>query len=376
MKHLLRNVTLLSFSLFFNVCLFAQGHYVVNANLGVLRLNSPLNSWAFPRFKINSVLAPDIGYQFNDKFYAGAALSVGILNGADTKRFFETTFFSPGVVGRLNLIPFFNTSSKTRLEIEGGLELFSFYTTLFKRSTGQQITHVPSNRGSLSFGGGGNAGLRATFPLNDNLGISVGYKIHIINNPWIDGIKNSADESFSFINDFSIGLRLSFENMLKKNEVRVDRKKYQNMNAQLQDLQQNQQRLVASNEAKLREKDNQIVSMAKEIDSLRAYIASVPQIKEESATSPSADGGRKQIDPMEAVKNKAYRIVVGSFPTQLMAQNYMERTPLNNPDMFVVYVEDLKTYRVIYRSYNTREAALKDLGKVRENVKTAWIIYF
>lgn len=376
MKHLLQKVTLLSYIIFSGVHLFAQGHYVVNVNFGTQRLSSPLSSWAFPRFKINAVFTPDVGYQFNDKFYAGAAMSVGILNGADTKQFYESTFFSPGIVGRLNLLPFFNISSKTRLEIEGGLEVFSFYTTLFKRSTGQSIVSIPANRGSLSLGGGGNVGLRATFPLNDNVGFSAGYKIHIINNPWIDGIKSSENESFSYINDFSVGLRLSLENMLKKNEVRVDRKKYQNMNAQLQDLQQNQQRLAASNEARLREKENQIVSMAKEIDSLRAYIAAIPEIKEESASSSASAGSRKQVDPMEAVKNKAYRIIVGSFPTQLMAQNYMERSPLNNPDMFVVYVEDLKTYRVIYRSYSTREAALKDLGKVRENVRTAWIIYF
>ena len=375
MKHLLRKVTLLSTIILSNVHASAQGHFVVNTSLGVMRLISPLDSWAFPKFKINAVMTPDIGYQFNNKFYAGAALSVGILNGADAKQYYESTFFSPGVVGRLNLIPFFNNTTKTRLEIEGGLEVFSFYTTLYKRSNGQKILFVPSNKGSLSMGGGGNVGLRATFPVNDNVGFSVGYKIHIISNPWIDGIKKSADESFSYIHDFSIGLRLSLENMLKKNEVRVDRKKYQNLNSQLQDLQQNQQRLVASNEVKLREKDNQIVSMAKEIDSLRAYLAAIPEIKEESPSA-SASGGRKQVDPMEAVKNKAFRIVVGSFPTQLMAQNYMERSPLNNPDMFVVYVEDLKTYRVIYRSYATREAAQKELSKVRENVKTAWIIYF
>lgn len=375
MKHVLRNVTLLSSILFSNFFVTAQGHVVVNASLGMMRHISTLDSWAFKRFKLNAVLTPDIGYQFNDKFYAGAFLSVGILNGANNLRYYETTFFSPGLIGRFNVMPYINSNSRIRIEAEGGLEVFSFYTTVFNRNTDSRILQVPSNRGSLSFAPGGLVGARFTFPLSNSLGLSLGYRMHILSNPWIDGHKKTPDEMLSYIHHFNAGLRLSLENMLKKNEMRIDRKKYQNLNAQLQDLQQNQQRIVANNEAKLREKDNRIIALTKENDSLRAHLASIPQVREEALPSQN-DRTRTQIDPMEAVRNKAFRIVVGSFPTQLMAQNYMERSPLNNPDMFVVFVEDLKTYRVIYRSYSTREAAMKDLGKVRENVKTAWIIYF
>lgn len=382
---MLRFVTLLLSTFSYLPSLKAQGHIVVNTSLGVMKLISPLDSWSFQRYKINASLIPDVGYQFNEKFYLGTMLYVGILNGADVNRYFETTYFSPSLMGRMNLIPFFGGSSKTRLEVEAGLQVMSFYTTLFNRNTNAKILQVPSNRGSLSFAPGGFGGLRVTVPLNNYLGLSGGYRFHIVNNPWIDGIKSNPDEFLSFLHDFNVGFRLSLENMLRKNEVRVDRKKYQNLNAQLNDLQQNQQRLTASNEAKLKEKDNRILALTKENDSLRAYIASL-NIEEDEDDSKSGQmvttssgkvrGDKKQIDPMEAVKNKAFRIIVGSFPTQLMAETYMEKSPLNNPEMFVVYVEDLKTYRVVYKSYPTRDAAMKDLGKVRESVKSAWIIYF
>lgn len=381
---MLRFVTLLLSTLTSITNLGAQGHFVVNASLGVMKNISPLNSWSFQRYKINASMTPDIGYQFNDKIFAGAFLSVGILNGASPNLYYETTYFSPGLLGRLNIMPFLNTNSKIRIEAEGGLEVFSFYGTRYNRNTNISIVQVPSNRNSLSFGPGGFAGARLTIPMNNYLGISGGYRFHILNNPWTDVYKKTPDEFLSLIHDFNIGLRLSLENMLKKNEVRVDRKKYQNLNAQLNDLQQNQQRIIASNEAKLKEKDNRILSLTRENDSLRAYIASLSLEDDEDSrtvqtvttTSDRVRGGKKQIDPMEAVKNKAFRIIVGSFPTQLMAQTYMEKSPLNNPDMFVVFVEDLKTYRVVYKSYQTRDAAMKDLGKVRESVKSAWIIYF
>ncbi|GCD76712.1 hypothetical protein JCM31826_01940 [Thermaurantimonas aggregans] len=384
MKNMLRFVTLLlsTFSYVQNVS--AQGHFVVNTSLGVMKLISPLDSWSYSRYKINASLIPEVGYQFNDKFYAGAMLYVGILNGANANRYFESTYFAPSLVGRFNFLPYISNSSKMRLEVEGGLEVLSYYTTLYNRITNAKILQVPSNRGSLSFAPGGFGGLRVTIPLNNYLGLSGGYRFHLVNNPWIDGVKSNPDEFLSFLHDFNVGFRLSLENMLKKNEVRVDRKKYQNLNAQLNDLQQNQQRLTASNEAKLKEKDNRILALTKENDSLRAYIASLNIEEEDDSKSGQivttsggkVRGDKKQIDPMEAVKNKAFRIIVGSFPTQLMAQTYMEKSPLNNPDMFVVYVEDLKTYRVVYKSYPTRDAAMKDLGKVRESVKSAWIIYF
>ncbi|WP_125039465.1 SPOR domain-containing protein [Schleiferia thermophila] len=381
MKNMLHSVTLLLSVFFSTLNSIAQhGHFVVSSTISFLQNSSPLDSREFARYKLNTALTPEIGYQFNDNFYAGAFLSVGILNGADITRYYETTFFSPGVNGRFNFMPLISNRTKVRLEADAGLQVLSFYGTLYNRNSNARLSQVPANRNTLSFGPGGYLGARMAFPVSKSLGVTVGYRWHVLNNPWIDLVKKTTDESFSFIHDVHVDLRLSLENMLKGNEVRVDRKKYQNLNTQLQDLQQNQQRLVASNEARLKEKDDQIVAMAREIDSLRAYIASMPERETDSDMAPAVSSSTrspgKQVDPMDAVKTKAFRIVVGSFPTQLMAQSYMEKSPLNNPDMFVVYVEDLKTYRVIYKSYPTREAAAKDLGKVRESVKTAWIIYF
>ena len=369
----MKNMLTAIFTLLLSFALSAQKFISSSIGTGLLfQTNTELNSILFPKYKINGHVTAELGYHVNNIVSLQGVFGMGILNGADASRYYETTFAQPSLRGRFNLTPLFNKNSENRLEVDLGLGANAFYARLFNRANDATLTAIPSNRGSLSLGGTTIIGARYSFPIYQDLFAYFGVESHrLFSNPYLDAYKATPEESSSSYLAINFGATYLFRNTVKKDELRVKKSKYHAMNSQLQDLKDAQAQVEASNDMKLKEKDVIIKSLSEEIDTLRAHIANIPTITESKETST-----KKQVDPMEALKSEAYRIIVGSFPSQKLAENFMAKTPLANDEMFVVYVEKLKTYRVVYKSYDSQAAALKDLPNVRTVVKSAWIIKF
>jgi hypothetical protein len=371
-QYIMRNMLTAIVTLLLSTASFAQSFFSAGAGTGLLfQTNTPMSSILFPKYKINGHVVADLGWHYNNLLSLHGSLSLGILNGADDARYYETTFVQPTLRGRINVLPLLNKASKYRLEVDLGIGANAFYSRLYNRATDATISAIPSNRGSLSLGATGLLGGRLAIPVREDLFAFVGLETHsLLTNPYLDALKNGESNTSSSYIAFNFGVHYYFRNVIKEGEMKVSKKKYQSMNTQLQDLQDAQANAQATADMKLKEKDVIIKSLSEEVDTLRAYIANVPKITEETAKE------TKQVDPMEAVKNEAYRIIIGSFPSQRKAEDFVAKTPLANDDMFVVYVEKLKTYRVIYKSYDSQAAALKDLPNVRTVVKSAWVIKF
>lgn len=67
---------------------------------------------------------------------------------------------------------------------------------------------------------------------------------------------------------------------------------------------------------------------------------------------------------------KHYHVVIGSFPSQEMAENYAD---MIDEETSIVPVDELSTFRVVLSMHNKLNQALSDLENAREITSSAWI---
>ena len=70
---------------------------------------------------------------------------------------------------------------------------------------------------------------------------------------------------------------------------------------------------------------------------------------------------------------EAFRVVIVSTPTEMGAQRFINRSKLNTDDMLIAYIEELDTYRVIYKSSSDLNEAKKFRTQARKQYSDAWI---
>lgn len=87
----------------------------------------------------------------------------------------------------------------------------------------------------------------------------------------------------------------------------------------------------------------------------------------------AADDTMQVVPQNEVVREKMWRLVVGSFPEKEMAQRLADKLSNGAELMFVDY---MGTYRVVYGSYSDLAGAQEAYYKIEADYPESWVVYF
>jgi hypothetical protein len=180
-------------------------------------------------------------------------------------------------------------------------------------------------------------------------------------------------EANDFISGINLGVAIDLGRTAKDGEIIISERRLDLMQSDLETAKKDMEKQKMESDSELRDRDMQIAMLRRERDSLRAEASKrvLPADDDKevvaSGTVPSSDRADYQ---------EQWRVVIGSFATQDKAQRFIDRTQLDRSGMEVLYVEELETYRLIYKSFDTMGAALKARDEVRGSISDAWVIKF
>lgn len=91
------------------------------------------------------------------------------------------------------------------------------------------------------------------------------------------------------------------------------------------------------------------------------------------------------LDDLNAVKNsdlvegannsqKMWRLVIGSVPQKEKAEILAAKS--GNPNVKIMYVDELSTYRLVYGSYTNVKDAQYAFSEIQETFPEAWMVFF
>lgn len=108
-------------------------------------------------------------------------------------------------------------------------------------------------------------------------------------------------------------------------------------------------------------------TMAVDVDSLDVEAEPVY----EPATA--AEDTMQVVPQNEVVREKMWRLVVGSFPEKERAQRLADKLSNGAELMFVDY---MGTYRVVYGSYSDLAGAQEAYSQIEADYPESWVVYF
>lgn len=372
-----KHYTLLTLSfIFLSFPLFSQQKLSANIYTGWLFPNNDLTQTDYVGYQPNLAVGAGMGYDLAPFLRLRGDLMYGSINGNDKNTYYQTNIFEPQIGFDLNLIRIFNPKfEKIKLNAQAGTGMLFYHGTLYNRNSRQKIAESPlpdqkslSPNGFISYGL--NVGIALTPKLDLNLGMLNRY---VINAPWMD-VTKSGDYTDMY-GMASIGFTYYLKSDKDPNSIEIDKKKYNSMLADMDSLKgQNNtneadKERIAQLEMENQEKDVRIHGLEATLDSIKnaPRVGTVPG-KTASVNAPA--------NASEVLATPAYRIIVASLPARQMADRWIERSNLDKSEMVVAYVQNLNTYRVIYKSFSTYEAARKELQNIKSTIPDAWIIKF
>ena len=86
-----------------------------------------------------------------------------------------------------------------------------------------------------------------------------------------------------------------------------------------------------------------------------------------------AEDTMQVIPQNEVVREKMWRLVVGSFPNKERAQRLADKLSNGAELMFVDY---MGTYRVVYGSYSDLAGAQEAYSQIEADYPESWVVYF
>lgn len=318
-----------------------------------------------------------LSYSLNDFIKVRGDLATFNMSGSDFGLFFESYNLETTVSADIEMLHFIIDDSKLDINLRLGAGLNFYSTNLFNEGTRTLLVESPNPTDKpLSINSLILIGFNVAYPITEKWDITAGYSNRaVIGNDYLDGFASG-----DYNDSYGI-LALGFAFHLKKDKdpgiVEVEKKKYQNMRSSIDSLKASNNQLAkeaqkgARLEMEAQEKDMQIAMLMDENDSLKANVTSV-----------ASDGSRKKSNIKYTEENAAilntaaYRIIVASIPTQAGAQRFVENTNLDASEMVIAYIEDLDTYRIVYKSFRTLSAAKKAKQEIQSQVPDAWIIKF
>ncbi|NVK05700.1 MAG: outer membrane beta-barrel protein [Flavobacteriia bacterium] len=300
-------------------------------------------------------------------------LNFGSANGGNTVFYYENQHLQGLAGAQLDFLKAFGMDSKIGIYGDAGIGWNFGQSQSWEYATGL-VRRVPANgafTNSAVFGFGGGA----SYSITNQVDVYAGYRTSILlDNDWADAY--SSGESNDWLGQISFGVRFALNG--SSPQVRIDPTEYDELVSARRQAESERDDAVAELAAARRQYDAQIEDlynvlsvMNNNIDSLNQKITVLRQSDRGVSTYDV-----QQADGTVTPGANLWRIVVGSFPTAQGAQEFASRAVIPNGEYEVVFIEDLSTYRVVYKSYNSLALARQDLEEVRATVPDAWIIRF
>lgn len=316
-------------------------------------------------------------YNYTDHLRVVGDLAYLSANGGGSVYYFEHQSLQALIGIDWDVLGEFKDNSKLGIHVVASIGGSLFQTEAYDATTNLSIARVP-NEGAYSMATLASLGANVSYPIHNQIDIFAGYRsTGYLWNDWADG--RSSGESPDVLGQFSLGLRFALNGrvpMAKVSQSDYDELVAAKVEAERQKTEAEDELEVSRQryETQIEDLYNVLSVMNNNIDSLNQKITvlrSTPgssteytvQSKTGGASTPNAEGSM-------------WRLVVGSFPNLEMANEFAAQQVVGGGDYEVVFIEDLKTYRVVYKSYASLNNAKADLQKVKEVIANAWIIRF
>ncbi len=321
----------------------------------------------FEQNRLDLGLEVGLGYRFTEVLALRGGFLVGNMDGDIGKKYSETLLNELSLNADIDLFELFNSDSKWRGVAHVGAGWLWYNSRRYFVGDDPYFlqSYVPSD-GRHSQNVIIRAGGDFYIPLNDRIELMLGAGIRLpLGSDYLDATAvEDDDDMYGAIN---LGLSFTLGKTVLKNESVVKTTDYDMLNADKSALEKEVERIKLENEKVLADKNAQIAAANKQLDSARVALTKRNMEFEELKASKVQTASDS---------SKRWRVVVGSFPTQEMAQRFIDRVNLEKEEMVILHVEELNTYRVVYKSFDSMNAALKARQKARSVVSDAWVIEF
>lgn len=337
-----------------------------------------LNDNTYEGYKANFTIGAGLGYELDPSSRLRLDLLAGQLNGNNADFFWQAQIYEGSVSYEYNLIHLFNYQSNYKLNFRGGLGAGLATSHLFDINSRQRIAEIPSpgnNRDAFSLQSYVLLGANFGIPLTNKVDFNIGYaQRFLLFQPWLDAFDPNSNDHYGV---GTVGFTVYLRSDRDKSKIEVDPNNYQELKQRAEVSAQNQRELEKEKERLARlemlnqEKEMEIAMLKQDLDSLKAN----PVVVSGEATPGRGESIKVRSADFDTGE-KMFRIVVVSAPSQAGAQKFVERSKLDNSEMKIAYIEQLDTYRVVYKSASTMEEARKYLQEARKYYSDAWIVKF
>lgn len=383
---------LIILGLVFSPLLQAQNKFSANVEFGLGIPFVDLTQNNYTGYKPNLGVNAGIGYQFDKASRLRADVMAGQFNGNNANFFFQSQSYEGSLSYEYNLLNIFGAvSTNFKLNGRAGIGAGIMNSNLYDINTRERIAEVPNPNVGNSFSVQTFvlAGLNAGIPLNSKMDLNIGYAHRILFfQPWVDAYDPPSSASFDTYGYVTAGLTYYLKSDKDPTKIEVDPKKYEALKLKADSSDAFASRLnrttekVARLEMSNQEKDMQMEMMRTEMDSMKANpVVVTKEVRPGRGENIVVKGSEGSVDEGTAMGDDdlgpvRYRVIVVSSPTRAGAQRFINRTKLDTDDMMIAYIERLDTYRVIYKSSDSIEAARKARNEARKYYSDAWITKF
>ena len=372
---------LLSGSILLTGALNAQDKLSGNFEIGLGMPFVELDQSNYIGYKTNLAVNAGIGYQFDASSRLRADAVAAQFNGNNASVFYQTQMFEGSLSYEYNIVHLFDPKSNFKLNGRAGLGAGLMNAMLYDRTTRQRVTEIPNptaNGRTYSLNTFVLLGANAGIPLSNKLDLNIGYAHRVLLfQPWLDAFNSNSFDMYGFV---TAGLTYYLKSDRDKSKIEVDPKKYNALKESADkaddvsaDLDRQAEK-VATLEMSNQEKDMQIDLLNQKVDSLNRMPRKTAAVESaEESTKANTGSSKNSRKSSTDLGPEAFRVVIVSTPTEMGAQRFINRSKLNTDDMLIAYIEELDTYRVIYKSSSDLNEAKKFRTQARKQYSDAWI---
>ncbi len=315
--------------------------------------------------KFNHGLDFGIGYKFDEVLALRGSWMIGRLDGYDGLRYSQSFITEPGLYLDYDLFEKFKPGSRWKGVATFGLSWLLSTSDLDIANPKELITYSPngtgySNAPTATFGG------MLYAPISDRTFLTLGGSLkYLAFNDFLDAFENGSGDDW--LGSIQLGVSIDLGRTAKSGERIVKDSEYQTIKNSEAIAKKELEDQMIEFEKDLRAKDMLARQLQNDIDSLKAEM--------NKRVLPTTITPNTEVNTSSSSDPK-WRVVIGSFPNQALAQKYIDNLNLDKSQMQVLFVESVNTYRVIYKSFDTQNAALKARSEIRSSIKDAWVVKF
>jgi hypothetical protein len=318
---------------------------------------------------LNTALQVRVNYRLTKRLDVVGTLYTGWLQGVDGVQKFETFTLDPSAGVEFFLLGA-DPEKKFRLSALAAVGWHSFVAFNFDPTRTEPIVRVPIE-GRYSDAMSVNGGINLAYKVAPKMDINAGFTVRYLpDNRWLEANTETMANTYGTIH---AGVTVRLGNVTKKGERYIKEDEYQALlrkNDSLQNkINEGEMQRADLESEKLKCKDVND-KMLMQLDSLKKYADSL------QVAGPVTKGNKRSYQKQGDLGTPKWRVVVGSFPSSRAAQRYIEGSRFEKNEIFYRYFEEVNAYRVVYKSFDTMEQALKQRDQLRNEIKDVWVIKF